>query len=47
VTDLGDVRIGLMANKAKEPDFDTLAEAVLAVSPLPGLDPNSQVLPTK
>ncbi|PXW26853.1 DUF4245 domain-containing protein [Nocardia sp. 348MFTsu5.1] len=47
VTDLGDVRIGLMTNKAGEPDFTSLAEAVLAVSPLPGLSPDAQVLPTK
>lgn len=47
VTDLGDVRIGLMTNKAKEPDLTTLAEAVLAVPPLPAASAGAQVLPTK
>jgi hypothetical protein len=45
VTDLGDVRIGLMSNKGKDDDFTTLATAVLAVSPLPGPTAGSQVLP--
>ena len=46
VTDLGDVRIGLKSNKAKDDDFSTLAAAVLAASPLPGANSNAQVLPT-
>ncbi|PYE14576.1 uncharacterized protein DUF4245 [Williamsia limnetica] len=47
VTDLGDVRIGLMSNKGKEEDFTTLATATLAASPLPGPGTGPQVLPTK
>lgn len=46
VTDLGDVRIGLKSNKAKDDDFSTLASAVLAASPLPGANSNERVLPT-
>lgn len=46
VTDLGDVRIGLKSNKAKDDDFSTLASAVLAASPLPGANSNGRVLPT-
>lgn len=46
VTDLGDVRIGLKSNKAKDDDFSALASAVLAASPLPGANSNVQVLPT-
>jgi hypothetical protein len=46
VTDLGDVRIGLKSNKAKDDDFSRLAAAVLAASPLPGANSNAQVLPT-
>jgi hypothetical protein len=47
VTDLGDVRIGLKSNNAKDDDFTALASAVLAVSPLPGVDASARVLPTK
>lgn len=46
VTDLGEVRIGLKSNKAKDDDFSTLASAVLAASPLPGANSNGRVLPT-
>lgn len=46
VTDLGDVRIGLMSNNGKEEDFQTLASATLAVSPLPGPRSGAQMLPT-
>jgi hypothetical protein len=45
ITDLGDVRIGLMSNNAKDEDFTALASAVLAVTPLPGPKQGAQVLP--